>query len=85
MRVLWIAAVLTALTGPALAQFAPTIPLNGGSNMTPEQKARLEANERAARAASASVPTPKASDDPWANARSTPEPAKPAGKHRAGR
>ena len=85
MRVLWIAAVLTALTGPALAQFAPTIPLNGGSNMTPEQKARLEDNERAARAASASVPTPKSCDDPWANARSTPEPAKPAGKHRAGR
>lgn len=85
MKALWIAAILTALAGPAFAQFAPTIPLNSGNNMTPEQKARADANERAARAASASVPTPKASDDPWANARSAPEPAKPAGKHRAGR
>jgi hypothetical protein len=85
MKALWIAAILTALAGPAFAQFAPTIPLNSGNSMTPEQKARAEANERAARAASASVPTPKASDDPWANTRSVQEPAKPAGKHRAGR
>lgn len=82
MKALWIAALLSMLAGPALAQFAPTFPINGGSTMTPEQKARAEANERAARAASATVPTPQVSNDPWANTRAAPEPAKPAGKHR---
>jgi hypothetical protein len=85
MKALWIAALLSMLAGPALAQFAPTIPLNGGSTMSPEKKARMEANERAARAAAASVATPEASNDPWANTRSTSVPAKPAAKHRGNR
>jgi hypothetical protein len=85
MKALWIATLLSMLAGPALAQLAPTIPLNGGSTMSPEKKARMEANERAARAAAASVATPEASNDPWANTRSASEPAKPAGKHRGGR
>ena len=85
MKAVWIAAILTVLAGPALAQLAPTIPLNGSNSMTPEEKARLEANERAARAASARIPTPKVSDDPWADVRSTPAPAKPAGRTKSGR
>jgi hypothetical protein len=85
MKALWIAAILTALAGPALAQLSPTFPIDDGTKLTPEQKAKLEANERAARAASSRVPTPKVSDDPWADVRATPAPAKSATKHKSGK
>ncbi|MBY0382441.1 MAG: hypothetical protein K2W78_11035 [Xanthobacteraceae bacterium] len=52
----------------------PGIQLGGEKELSPEEKAKMEANERAARAAQSSIPTPKASNDPWASVRSTEDP-----------
>lgn len=77
MRVFHTVALLCLMSVPAFAQgMAPT-----GSSMTPgfrlgegkeyseEEKARMKANEDAARAARSKLPDAKASSDPWAGAR----------------
>lgn len=69
------AAVLCGTCPPVRAQALPVpgFQLGGGKELSPEEKAKLEAGERAAKAAQASVPTPKASNDPWASVRSSEE------------
>lgn len=77
MRVFHVVALLGLMTVPAFSQgMAPT-----GTNMTPgfrlgegkeyteEEKARMKANEDAAKAARSKLPDAKASSDPWAGAR----------------
>ena len=81
---------MSLLAGPAFAQgLAPTsagdsmVPgfrLNEGKQYTDEEKARMKANEDAAKAARASVPDAKVSSDPWAGARAAETQAKPAPK-----
>lgn len=71
---------LFAAQAPALAQGMPMpgIQLGGQKEISPEEKAKMEANEQAAKAAQSSIPTPKASNDPWASVRSgDDEPSKP--------
>lgn len=88
MRVFQAVAVMSLLAGPAFAQsMAPTgdsmVPgfrLNEGKQYTDEEKARMKANEDAAKAARASVPDAKVSSDPWAGARAAETQAKPAPK-----
>ncbi|GAA3850339.1 hypothetical protein GCM10022626_21150 [[Pseudomonas] carboxydohydrogena] len=54
----------------------------GGSQMSPEEKARQDKLEKAARDAQSKIPDQKASNDPWANVRSAETPASKAG-HKA--
>lgn len=77
MRVFQVVALLCLTMTPAFSQgMAPT-----GTSMTPgfrlgegkeyseEEKARIKANEDAAKAARAKIPDAKVSSDPWAGAR----------------
>ncbi len=64
-------------TVAADAQITPGFKLNEGKQYTDEEKARMKANEDAARAARATLPDAKATSDPWAGARAAETPAKP--------
>lgn len=78
MRVLPIAFLVGLLAGPAFAQnLTPGFRLNEGKEYTDEEKARMKANEDAAKAARATLPTAKASSDPWAAAREAETAPKP--------
>jgi len=80
-----LAAVLIALPGgAAMAQGVPMpgIQFGGGNQMSPEEKARQEKLEKAARDAQSKLPDQKASNDPWANVRSSETSAPKAG-HKA--
>jgi hypothetical protein len=73
-----LAVVLAA--APVASAFAQGMPMPGfklgeEKQLTPEEKEKMEANERAAKAAQSSIPTPKASNDPWATVRTNETPA----------
>ncbi len=94
MRVIRMAVLIAMVAGPAAFQpvlsqgLAPTssgdgtatpgFRLNETKEYTDDEKARMKANEDAAKAARAALPNAKVSNDPWAGARAaeTP-PAKP--------
>ena len=78
------AALVVVPAASALAQGLPMpgIQLGGGKQMSPEEKARQDALEKAARDAQAKIPDQKASNDPWANVRSSETSAPKAG-HKA--
>lgn len=84
MRVFQVVALLCLMTAPAFSQgMAPTgqsmtpgFRLNEGKEYTDEEKARMKANEDAAKAARSKLPDSKASSDPWAGARAAETPAK---------
>lgn len=77
MRVIHAVALLCLISAPAFAQgMAPTgqsmtpgFRLGEGKEYTDDEKARMKANEDAAKAARAKLPDAKASSDPWAGAR----------------
>lgn len=78
MRVLRVA-MLIGLTMvpasvPAFAQMMPGFKLGEGKEYTEEEKAKLKANEEAAKAARSKIPDAKVSNDPWAAVRSEPAP-----------
>ena len=80
-----LAAMLLALPGGvATAQGLPMpgIQFGGGNQMSPEEKARQEKLEKAARDAQSKIPDQKASNDPWGNVRSSETP-KPKAGHKA--
>jgi hypothetical protein len=80
-----LAAALMALPGgAAMAQGLPMpgIQFGGGNQMSPEEKARQEKLEKAARDAQSKIPDQKASNDPWASVRSSETSAPKAG-HKA--
>ena len=60
----------------------PGIQFGGGNQMSPEEKARQEKLEKAARDAQSKIPDQKASNDPWASVRSSETSAPKAG-HKA--
>ena len=63
---------------PAFAQsMMPGFRLGEGKEYSEEEKAKLKANEEAAKAARSKIPDAKVSNDPWAAVRSEPAP-KPA-------
>ncbi|MCX7307832.1 MAG: hypothetical protein NTZ72_07730 [Afipia sp.] len=55
---------------------APGFRLNEGKTYTDEEKARMKANEDAAKAARSTLPDAKVSSDPWAGARAAEAPVK---------
>lgn len=72
-------AAAALVIAPAASAFAQGMPmpgfqLGGGNQMSPEEKARQERLEKAARDAQSKVPDQKASNDPWANVRSSEAP-----------
>jgi len=75
MRVLRMAMLIgltmVPVAAPALAQM-PGFKLNEGKEYTEEEKARIKANEDAARAARSKIPDAKVSNDPWATVRTEP-------------
>lgn len=86
MRILTVACLIGLMAGPAFAQgMAPTgdggmtpgFRLNEGKEYTDEEKARMKANEDAAKAARSTLPNAKASSDPWAAARGAETAPKP--------
>lgn len=86
MRVFQVVALLCLMTMPAFSQgLAPTgqsmtpgFRLNEGKEYTDDEKARMKANEDAAKAARAKLPDAKANSDPWAGARAAETPTKVA-------
>jgi len=78
------AALVVVPAASALAQGLPMpgLQFGGGKQMSPEEKARQDALEKAARDAQSKVPDQKASNDPWANVRSSETSAPKAG-HKA--
>lgn len=87
MRVLRVAMLIgltMAPVVPAFAQMMPGFRLNEGKEYTEEEKAKIKANEDAAKAARSKIPDAKVSNDPWASVRSEPAPkaakAKPPAK-----
>lgn len=79
MRVLRVAMLigLTMLpaTPPVFAQsMMPGFRLGEGKEYTEEEKAKIKANEDAAKAARSKIPDAKVSNDPWASVRSEPAP-----------
>lgn len=75
------AAALIVLPGAsAMAQGMPMPGFQFGAAkpVSPEEKARAEALEKAARDAQSTVPAQKASNDPWANVRASD--STPSGK-----
>ena len=88
MRVFHAVALLCLMTAPAFAQgMAPTgqsmtpgFRLGEGKEYTDEEKARMKANEDAAKAARSTLPNAKANADPWAGARAAEAPVKAAPK-----
>lgn len=91
MRVFQAIALLSLMTVPAFSQgMAPTggsmmpgFRLNEGKEYTEEEKARMKANEEAAKAARSTLPNAKANTDPWAGARAAETPAPKAVKPKA--
>lgn len=80
-------AAAALVTMPAASVFAQGMPtpgfqLGGGQQMSAEEKERQNRLEKAARDAQSKIPDQKASDDPWANMRSSETPAPKAG-HKA--
>jgi len=72
-------ALIVLLTGTALAQFTPSIPL--GSMMekpppTPEELARQKAIDNAYRSATKKIPDKKPAADPWGDLRNSNAAAK---------
>lgn len=60
---------------PAFAQsMMPGFRLGEGKEYSEEEKAKLKANEEAAKAARSKIPDAKVSNDPWASVRSEPAP-----------
>ena len=89
MRLIHAAALLCLTAAPALAQnmapsgdgnFTPGFRLNEGKDYTDDEKAKMKANEDAAKAARAKIPDAKVSSDPWAGARAAETQPKPAAK-----
>lgn len=85
----YFAAVLAAaafVVMPGSSAQAQALPMPGfqlgGNQMSPEEKARQDKLEKAARDAQSKVPDQKASNDPWANVRSSETPAPKTG-HKA--
>lgn len=76
-----VAAVFAFATAPARAQFTPGFQLGAEKEISPEEKERALANERAAKEAQKKIVVPKVSNDPWADVR-TESPAK-SGKPKA--
>ncbi|MBX9927220.1 MAG: hypothetical protein K2Y05_12755 [Hyphomicrobiaceae bacterium] len=72
--------VVAAVPMPAHAQnLMPGFQLGGPDKvLTPEEKERNDANEKAARDAQKSIKAPKVSNDPWGDVRASDTPAKPA-------
>ena len=65
------------MTAKADAQsMVPGFRLNEGKEYTDDEKARMKANEDAAKAARSTLPNAKASSDPWAAARAAETSAK---------
>jgi hypothetical protein len=85
MKVFRIAAVMALLTAPAYAQ-TPTVNLAPEvKTMSPEEKEREAAQQKAYKESLRKIPDAKASSDPWGNVRSadapkTSAPAKPRTK-----
>lgn len=84
MRVLRVA-MLIGLTMvpasvPAFAQMMPGFKLGEGKEYTEEEKAKIKANEDAAKAARSKIPDAKVSNDPWASVRNEPAPKAAAPK-----
>src|SRR3569623_393889 len=80
-----LAAALIGLSNvPAMAQGFPMpgIQFGGVNQMSPEEKERQNKLEKAARDAQSKIPNQKASNDPWANVRSSETSAPKAG-HKA--
>ncbi len=73
-------------SAPIHAQGLPTPGFQLGGpdrTLTPEEKERNDANERAAKEALKSVKAPKVSNDPWGDVRAADTPAKPAKPRKA--
>ena len=91
MRMFQVALLFGLFTVPAYSQgLAPTeqsmkpgFRLNEGKEYTDDEKARMKANEDAAKAARAKLPDAKANSDPWAGARAAETPAPKAVKPKA--
>jgi hypothetical protein len=70
----------TVLLAAAPARAQENMPMPGfqlggaGPQMTPEQKERSDANEKAAKEALRSVKAPKVSNDPWGDVRAADTP-----------
>lgn len=65
---------MVSVSVPAFAQnLTPGFRLNESKEYTEEEKAKIKANEDAAKAARAKIPDAKVSNDPWATVR--PEPS----------
>lgn len=89
MRIINAVALLCLTAAPAFAQgmaptggtnFTPGFRLGEGKEYTDDEKAKMKANEDAAKAARAKMPDAKVSSDPWAGARAAETQAKPATK-----
>jgi hypothetical protein len=77
------AAAFVVMPASAIAQGLPMPGIQlGGSQMSPEEKARQDKLEKAARDAQSKIPDQKASNDPWANVRSS-ETSVPKTGHKA--
>ena len=63
-------------TATADAQITPGFRLNETKEYTDDEKARMKANEDAAKAARSTLPNAKANTDPWAGARAAEAPVK---------
>ncbi len=74
------AALLAFVVAPAHAQnLMPGFRLGEGKELTPEEKERNDANEKAAKEALKTIKAPKVSNDPWGDVRAAEMPAvKPA-------
>lgn len=80
MKLFRMAAVLTVLAGPALAQEAPHINLlQDGPSKTDDEKAADAARDRAYKETLKKIPDAKVSNDPWGGMRADP-PKQPASK-----
>jgi hypothetical protein len=80
MKLFRMAAVLTVLAGPALAQEGPHINLMAdGPSKTDDEKAADAAREKAYKDTLKKIPDAKAANDPWGGMRADP-PKQPAPK-----
>lgn len=86
MRVLKVACFIALVSSPVFAQgmvpsssgsVSPSFRLNEGKEYSDEEKARMKANEDAARAARSALPDSKGNSDPWAGARAAETAPKP--------
>ncbi|EKS37683.1 hypothetical protein [Afipia clevelandensis] len=79
MRVLRVAMLIglamTPVSVPVYAQsMMPGFRLGEGKEYSEEEKAKIKANEEAAKAARSKIPDAKVSNDPWAAVRNEPAP-----------